>query len=142
MGVYADVTDIELEWGRPVPGDSLPHIHWMIDKAEMVVGAAAPDLAARILAGLISADRVRHVVAAMVVRVLRNPEGKRSETAGDYSYELASGSSGESGMYLTAADRRLLGVGGRAMTIPLVDDALRWPLRDPTICGIDREGWS
>jgi hypothetical protein len=128
MGIYADVRDIELEWNQQVSAANLPHIDWLIDKAEAVLGTV-PGLAARITAGTVSASSLRHVIAAMVVRVLRNPEGKRSETAGDYSYELASGSSGESGMYLTAAERRLLGVGGQANSIRLVDDALEYPIK-------------
>jgi hypothetical protein len=132
MGVYADVRDVELEWNRQVEGGSLEHVHWLIDKAEAVL-ATVPGLALRITAGTVAPSTLRHVVAAMVVRVLRNPEGKRSETAGDYSYELAAGSSGESGMYLTAGERRLLGLGGRAGSIPLVDPALARPLRDPTL---------
>jgi hypothetical protein len=129
MGVYADVRAVELEWNQQVSGGALPHVNWLIDKAEAVL-TTVPGLAARITAGTVTPANLRFVVAAMVVRVLRNPEGKRSETAGDYSYELASGSSGESGMFLTAAERRLLGVGGRAGSIQLVDDALEYPIKN------------
>src|SRR5688500_527510 len=128
MGIYADVRAVELEWSRKVSGDALEHVNWLIDKAEAVL-LTVPGLAARITAGTTTTAQLRYVVAAMVVRTLRNPEGKRSETAGDYSYELASGSSGESGMTLTVAERRLLGVGGRAGSIPLVDDALEYPMK-------------
>lgn len=128
MGVYADVRAVELEWNRQVSEDALAHVNWLIDKAESVL-VTIPGLSARITAGTVTAANLRYVVAAMVVRVLRNPEGKRSETAGDYSYELASGSSGESGMFLTAAERRLLGVGGRAGSLQLVDDALEYPIK-------------
>lgn len=128
MGVYAEVRDIELEWNRQVPADALAHVNWLIDKAEAAL-VVTPGLAVRITAGLVPPQNLRHVVAAMVVRVLRNPEGKRSETAGDYSYELASGSSGDSGLYLTSLDRRLLGLGGRAHSIRLADDALEEPIR-------------
>jgi hypothetical protein len=129
MGVYADVRAVELEWNRKVSGDALEHVNWLIDKAEAVL-VTVPGLAARITAGTTTIPQLRYVVAAMVVRVLRNPEGKRSETAGDYSYELATGSSGESGMSLTAAERRLLGIGGRANSIQLVDDALEYPIKN------------
>ena len=128
MGTYADVQAVELEWNQTVADSAVPHVNWLIDKAEAVL-LTVPGLSARITAGTTTAAQLRHVVAAMVVRVLRNPEGKRSETAGDYSYELASGTSGQSGMYLTAAERRLLGVGGRAGSFPLVDDALEHPIR-------------
>lgn len=128
MGVYADVRAVELEWNRQVSGDALAHVNWLIDKAESVL-VTIPGLSARITAGTVTAANLRYVVAAMVVRVLRNPEGKRSETAGDYSYELASGSSGESSWSLTAAERRLLGVGGRAGSLQLVDDALEYPIK-------------
>lgn len=134
MGVYATVEDVELEWNRPVPDESLAHVNHLIDRAERIVGAAVPNLADRITAGLTTAELVGDVVASMVVRVLRNPDGKRSETAGDYSYELANGDSTGSGLYLTADDRRLLAGRRRAMSIPLVDAALRRPLRKPPLC--------
>jgi hypothetical protein len=129
VGVYAVVADVELEWNRDVPAEAEPHVNWLIDKAEAVLDTI-PGLAARITAGTTTASQLKYVVAAMVVRVLRNPEGKRSETAGDYSYELATGPSGESGMSLTAAERRLLGVSGRAGSIPLMDDALEYPIKN------------
>lgn len=129
MGVYADVRAVELEWNRQVDGDALAHINWLIDKAESVL-ATIPGLSARITAGTVTETNLRYVVAAMVVRVLRNPEGKRSETAGDYSYELASGSSGDSAWSLTSAERRLLGLGGRATSLQLVDDALEYPIKN------------
>jgi Phage protein Gp19/Gp15/Gp42 len=128
MGVYVTVADIELEWNQQIPAEHEAHINWLIDKAEAVL-ATIPGLAARILAGTVTTQQLKFVLAAMVVRVLRNPEGKRSETAGDYSYELASGSSGQTGMFLTAEERRLLGFGGRANSIPYVDDALEYPIR-------------
>jgi hypothetical protein len=129
MGVYADVRAVELEWNRQVDAGALAHVNWLINKAESVL-VSIPGLSARITAGTVTEANLRYVVAAMVVRVLRNPEGKRSETAGDYSYELASGTSGESGWSLTAAERRLLGVGGRAGSIPLSDDALEYPIKN------------
>ena len=129
MGVYADVRAVELEWNRQVSGDALAHVNWLIDKAESVL-VTIPGLSARITTGTVTAANLRFVVAAMVVRVLRNPEGKRSETAGDYSYELASGSSGDPAWSLTSAERRLLGLGGRASSIRLVDDALEYPIKN------------
>ena len=134
MGVYADVSDIALEWNRTVPDDSIDHVNHLIDKAERIVGATVPNLSDRISAGLTTAELVGDVVAAMVVRVLRNPDGKRSETAGDYSYELDSAGGEASGLHMSAADRRLLTGRRRAMSIPLVDEALRRPLRKPPLC--------
>lgn len=130
MAIYTSVSDVELEWGRAVPNDSLGNVAWLIDKAESIIIGAVPGIADRITAGRATAFQVAQVAASMVVRVLRNPEGKQAETAGDYSYQLASGAAGGT-MYLSAGERNLLRGRGRAASLQYVDDALEHPLRRP-----------
>jgi len=61
-----------------------------------VLIARDPSIDARLTDSSLSADLVRVVVSAMVLRVLRNPDGKRQEAIDDYSWtrdtSLAGGS--------------------------------------------------
>jgi len=132
VAIYATVSDVELEWGHPVTDATAGNVAWLIDKAEMLILASVPGLPARITAGRASVGQVAHVAAAMVVRVLRNPEGKQAETAGDYSYQLASSSGVTAGhMFLSTPERNLLRGRAGAGSLQLVDDAREFPLRRP-----------
>jgi len=51
-----------------------------------VLIARDPSIDARLADSSLSADLVRVVVSAMVLRVLRNPDGKRQEAIDDYSW--------------------------------------------------------
>ena len=127
---YTRVQDVELEWGQPVTAESSLYVGWQIEKAERLIASKVRDLQTRLDDDLIAVEDIRFVVAAMVVRVLRNPEGKQAETAGDYSYQLSSGArSGQ--MYLTADERALLGGRRGAQSLKLDDDALERPLKRP-----------
>jgi hypothetical protein len=53
-----------------------------LDDAETVIRIRIPDLDDRVTSDRLAADVVRLVVVAVVVRMLRNPGGYRSETAG------------------------------------------------------------
>lgn len=127
---YTRVQDVELEWGQSVAAENVLFVGWQIEKAERLIASKVRDLAARLDDDLITEQDIRFVVAAMVVRVLRNPEGKQAETAGDYSYQLSAGArSGQ--MYLTADERALLGGRRGAQSLKLDDDALEYPLKRP-----------
>lgn len=131
MAVYATVADVERRWNQTVTSSSLDHVETLIDDAETVVQAYVPDLAERITAGKLTTAAVVHVVSAMVLRVLRNPQGYRSETAGDYSYQMdAATSAGR--IFITAEERRLLlGGRGRVCTVTVGDEALEYVHRRP-----------
>jgi hypothetical protein len=91
MGNWVTVQDVELEWGRgEIPAEQQDHVNVLIDKAERLVVEAVPDWGDRIEAGTLTAQAIGDVVSSMVLRVLRNPSGYRSETAGDYTYQLDS----------------------------------------------------
>lgn len=130
MAVYTSVMDVELEWNRSVAADSAGYVTRQIDKAERMVLRAVPDLAARIVAGTTTRGDVAMVCAAMVVRMLRNPDGKQAETAGDYSYQLSTTAT-RTTMFLTADEKAILRGRAGASSIKLDDDALERPLRRP-----------
>ncbi len=126
MGTWVTVQDVELEWNQEIPSDSVPHVNALIDKAERLVLETVPDVAARLTAGQLSLLTLGDVVGAMVLRVLRNPSGYRSETAGDYSYQ-ADPQVGSGRLARTEQERRrLLGRlgSGRAYSMRLADPAL------------------
>lgn len=54
--------------------------------ASRIVRANVPTVDARIASGALDSDLVRDVVVEMVLRHLRNPDGKRSEQLDDYAY--------------------------------------------------------
>lgn len=108
MGTWVTVQDVELEWGRgEIPTDQQDHVNVLIDKAERLVAECVPNWVDRIEAGTLSTLTIGDVVSSMVLRVLRNPSGYRSETAGDYTYQLDSAvASGR--LFLTKDERRRL----------------------------------
>ncbi len=125
MGEYATVEDVELAWNQPVTDES--YVDYLIDKAERLVRDSVPTLADRITAEKITTETVGDVVVDMVVRLLRNPEGLSSESAGDYSYQR-NAATGEGRITLRPDEKaRLLGNPGQVSSIPVGDDALLRP---------------
>lgn len=140
MAVYTTVMDVEHEWNRTVTDADSAHVVRQIDKAERMVIRAIPGLAARITAGTTTIADVRFVVASMVVRVLRNPDGKQAETAGDYSYQLSTAAT-RSTMYLSAEEKAILRGPALPNTVQLDDAALERPLRRPYPLDLYRDRW-
>lgn len=131
MAIYANVVDVELRWNQAIPDASVEHVETLLDDAEVLVLDLVPDLAARITSGRLTSGLVKYVVTAMALRVLFNPKGLSSESAGDYSYQT-NGTTGDRRMFITADERRLLlGGRGRASTVALSDGALEYVHRPP-----------
>jgi hypothetical protein len=129
---WTDASYITGSWiGDGAPTDS-EQIGLWIAKAERLIRREVPDLQARldVEAELVPQssellDTARDVVAAMVVRVFRNPEGRRStQTAtGPYSESVTFGGEQPGGLYLTGEELSALrGVsqGSRAFTIDMI----------------------
>jgi hypothetical protein len=129
VGDFADTTTVELAWNQPVTGDALDYVEYLIDKAERLVRDRVPGLDARIAAGCPTEATVGDVVVDMVVRLLRNPEGLSSESAGDYSYQR-NAATGEGRIFLRPDElARLLCNSGRVSSVPVGDNALLYPHR-------------
>ncbi|WP_280442933.1 Gp19/Gp15/Gp42 family protein [Nocardia brasiliensis] len=62
----------------------------LVDGAARKIMARIPDLAAKLTAGALDIETVIMVQANAVCRVLRNPDGYRSEAAGTFSYQVDS----------------------------------------------------
>lgn len=86
MGGVASLEDVARRLGRPLTTDEL-----ML--AETLVGDAENMIRVRLPGQVLDEDTadlslVKQIVGAAVARVLRNPDGYRSETAGGVSYTI------------------------------------------------------
>lgn len=87
MVAYATVVDVAELYGPLTSAEDTTATR-LLNFASALVRRQVPDLDARIAAGTIEPIVVSTVVAQMVIRVLRNPEGYKSENSADYGYEL------------------------------------------------------
>lgn len=79
------IEDLEARW-RPLSQAEQINAAAFLEDAWALVLTRRPNLEADIAAGTVSVGNVIRVVSAMVLRVLRNPEGKLQESIDDYSY--------------------------------------------------------
>lgn len=82
----ATIADVELCW-RPLVDAEQGQARHALVLASALARRDAPGLDGRIAAGELDADLVAHVVAGVVARVMRNPDGarQRSETVGPFT---------------------------------------------------------
>lgn len=120
MADYATVADVEALW-RPLDGAEQVRAGVLLTRASALIRLRVPSLDDRASLDLDLAEVTRGVVIEMVLRALRNPDGKISETIGDYSYRRPDASTG--GMYVTPDELALLAgaapVGGVLVSLPL-----------------------
>ena len=139
--VYATVDDVVAEYDGTVADDQIDYIDRKLTSAELVVRSVAGDIESRIGSGRTSFEAVKLVLCNMVIRVLRNPEGVRTQTVGPFSISLDQQSSSAQ-LVITKEDRQLLGLRARARgTIALDDPALCHVLRRPPFRPRDRRDW-
>jgi len=84
----ATTSDIAARW-RPLTAQETTNAVAFLEDAWALLVARRPTLEADLLAGTVSTSNAVRVVTAMVLRVLRNPEGKLSEQIDDYKYTRA-----------------------------------------------------
>lgn len=137
--VYATVADIEARWGSSL-GSQQQQVQAMIDDAHAYVRARVPTVDARVTAGTVDPAVITSVIAQMVLSVLRNPEGLRSEMAGVFQRQLDT-SAAAGRITLTDEQLMLLGEAKDALCLEVGDDALPRPWRDdPSPQGPDLHG--
>lgn len=106
---YAAAADVAARLGRGLSPDETTLVTTRLADAERMILRRIPDLADQITAGAIAEADVIQVEAEAVLRVVRNPDGYRQETDGNYSYMLsAEAASGV--LDIKPAEWRLLGV--------------------------------
>lgn len=131
MEPFADVQDVAAIWRPLSDAETVLAASW-ISEASQQVRDEVPDVDGldvdeRVAAGVLSAATVRSVVARMVLRVLKNPEGarQRSQTVDDYSESITVDGSLSSGeMFISPREMaRLLGSRGGSVSAFSVDTA-------------------
>lgn len=114
----ASPADVAARW-RPLSSDEELVAERLLGDAWAELLVRVPTLEARLEAETLSSAVVTRVLASMVLRVLRNPDGKRIEAIDDYQYTRDDAvSSGV--LYATAEELALLaepGNTGAAFTI-------------------------
>ncbi len=85
MANPATTFDVEARW-RSLTVDEQVNAEAFLVDAWALLTSRRPTLEADILAGTVTTSNAVRVVVAMVLRVMRNPDGKRSESIDDYSY--------------------------------------------------------
>lgn len=79
------VSDLEARW-RPLSAQESTNALAFLDDAWAMLLSRRPDLESYITAGTVSDATVVRVVCAMVLRVMKNPDGYDSESLDDYTY--------------------------------------------------------
>lgn len=114
MTAYATSDDVAAAW-RPLLSDEVNVADELLDFAAEIIRSEISDVDDRITAGTLTVDLVKGINRAMVLRVMKNPNGARSVTQqhsiDDYSESTttttdAALSTGE--LYLTDTERKLL----------------------------------
>lgn len=88
------IADIEARYQTLTAQQTTNANAYLTDAWELLL-SRRPNLEADMTAGTVRTGNVRRVVAAIVIRILKNPDGKKSEGVDDYQYTrhelLASG---------------------------------------------------
>lgn len=135
MATYASLADVSVLF--PLSASREAEAQRLLDDAEGIIRTRVPYLDAHIATGRVTSAAVRSVLVGMVIEVLRNPSGYRSEQAGDYTYTFDR-SSAAGALRLSAEDIKVLtGRTGRPGSVQLADDARHRPLRTPPLV----DGW-
>lgn len=103
----ASVEDLEYRLGRVFTVEERPRVEALLDDISALVRAEAGVTWIDPVTGQLTdvPASVRAVVLRVAERVYRNPQGFRSESAGDYSYQRPEAGLG---MYLTEAELRII----------------------------------
>jgi hypothetical protein len=80
----AAIGDVAAQYGSMTPAEE-SLTGWLLRAASNMVRARRPAIDQQIADGLVSADMAALAVTNMVLRVLRNPAGLKSETVGPFS---------------------------------------------------------
>lgn len=129
MATYAQLSDVELDLGRPVPVESSQDVQELLDAAEIQLAAYAGDLAVRITAELTTAENVKTAVVGMVVTAMRAETTQQLLLAG--STTAAERSSIRRQLVVGRRERFLVGIPTAAWSIDMseADYTLSRPTR-------------
>jgi hypothetical protein len=81
----AAVADIEARW-RPLTDQEFTNAEAFLEDAWWMLLGRRPNLEAELTAETVNEGNVIRVLCAMVLRILKNPDGKLEEAIDDYRY--------------------------------------------------------
>lgn len=131
------VADIEARW-RPLTPEETTIAETRLTGAWARIKRRLPTIEDRIAAGTLDVDLVVDVVCDVVLRVLKNPDGFRSEQSGDYMYSLERGAS-SGRLEPLPSEWRMLSGRGQVTSVSLNDTALPDVMQAPRL--VDQD-WS
>lgn len=105
---FAEPEDVTVLY-RPLSTAETATVTALLAHASVMLRARFPTLDAKILAGTLDPEQVKVAVVNMVLRVLRNPGGLKSETVGPFSRTWDTGSGGGL-LTITSAETDILGL--------------------------------
>ena len=85
MANPATIADIEARW-RPLSTQEAINAEAYLGDAWWLLQGRRPTLDADLTAGTVTEGNVVRIVTAMVLRILKNPDGKVEESIDDYRY--------------------------------------------------------
>ncbi|MBS1690770.1 MAG: hypothetical protein JST91_00865 [Actinobacteria bacterium] len=106
---YAAAADVQAVLGRELDTTETVLVERRLAQVERMILRRVPDLVDKIAAEDIDAADVIDIEAEAVLRVIRNPEGLRSEQDGQYGYQL-SNEAADNRLRLTSEEWELLGI--------------------------------
>jgi hypothetical protein len=113
---YATVADVEARLGRSLEAGEQEIVETRLNDVELLIRHKIPDLDAQVADGRINESILVMVEADTVLRLIKNVDGYRSETDGNYSYQIddrvASGR-----LDILASEWALLGITSGVFTI-------------------------
>jgi hypothetical protein len=112
---FATVDDVQARLDRPLTAEERTLAGTLLEDVEAIIRGRVGDLDERVCEANYRALLVM-VESNAVLRVIRNPTGVRSETEGNYSYQLSAAvASGH--LFVGGTEWAQLGAGGGAFTI-------------------------
>lgn len=101
MGDYATATDVHAGALETISSSKDEWLEYQIEVAESLLKELVPRLADIVSVTPEDRVRARHVVVEAVLRYFRNPQGMKSETVDEQSFERFASANGETGIFFT-----------------------------------------
>jgi hypothetical protein len=121
----ATAADVAARW-RALTATETTKATTLLNDSWLLIKQKNPTVEARIAAATLDEELVTMVQCAMVIRVLRNPDGKRQEQIEDYSYQRDANDTGD--LFITDEELALL-----AEVTSASDAFTIRPWHDPTV---------
>ncbi|MGV0906980.1 Gp19/Gp15/Gp42 family protein [Mycobacterium novum] len=106
---YASSADVAALLARELDAAEVALVDRRLEQVERMILRRIPDLADKVASGEIDQADVVDIEAEAVLRLVRNPDGLRSETDGTYTYQLTD-EAADNRLRLTADEWQTLGI--------------------------------